>query len=62
MGFSPEQMPPQILVEPKEVLTWAQIAYYSAGALVAICVAYLKFRAIRRRKQHGEEETSSDNR
>ncbi|MHA2085778.1 MAG: hypothetical protein ACXABD_18700 [Candidatus Thorarchaeota archaeon] len=42
------------VVQPEEVLTWTQIVYYGAGALVALCVAYLKLRQIRRKKNNAE--------
>ncbi len=44
-------MEQQLAVNPEEVLTWTQIAYYGAGAIVALCIAYLKIRAIRNKKK-----------
>jgi hypothetical protein len=53
MGFDPNaiQQIPQVIPEPEEILTWTQIAYYGAGALVALCIAYLKIRAIKNKKR-----------
>ena len=44
-------MEQQLAVNPEDVLTWTQIAYYGAGAIVALCIAYLKIRAIKNRKK-----------
>ena len=38
-----------LAVQPEEVLTWSKVAYYSAGALVALVVALVKGRTIFRR-------------
>ena len=45
-------------VKPDDVLTWTQICYYGAGALVGLVVAYIKVRGIlRRRKKENHERT-----
>ena len=55
MGMPMEQLPQALAVEPKEVLTWTQCAYYGAGALVAFVVACIKIKGIiRRRKKNAE--------
>jgi hypothetical protein len=49
VGYDPN-MAQQVAqaVEPKEALEWAQVAYYGAGALVALCIAIIKSRTILR--------------
>jgi len=57
MGMPMEQLPQALAIEPKEVLTWTQCAYYGAGALVAFVVAYIKIKGIlRRRKKDNNEQ------
>jgi hypothetical protein len=53
MGFDPNmvQQIPQVIPAPKEILTWTQICYYGAGALVGFAVAYIKVRSILRRRK-----------
>jgi len=51
MGMPIEQLPQALAVKPEEVLTWTQCAYYAAGALVALVVAYLKIKGIIRRRK-----------
>lgn len=57
MGYDPNMVQeiPQLARNPEDVLTWTQIAYYGAGALVAFCMAWLKIRAIRAKKKDKEE-------
>jgi hypothetical protein len=44
-------MEQQLAVNPDEVLTWTQVFYYGAGALVALVVAYVKVKGILRRRK-----------
>jgi hypothetical protein len=41
----------QTAMQAKDVLTWTQVAYYGAGALVAFAIAYIKIKAIFRRRK-----------
>ena len=47
-----------VKINPEEVLTWTQVCYYGAGALVGLVAAYLKIRVIirRRRKEKYERD------
>jgi hypothetical protein len=44
-------MEQQLAVKAKDVLTWTQVCYYGAGALVALTVAYIKVKGILRRRK-----------
>jgi hypothetical protein len=47
MGYDPNMAQQMVqVVEPKDVLTWAQIAYYTGGAIVALVVAVWKGRFV----------------
>jgi hypothetical protein len=49
VGYDPNMAQQMVqTVEPEEFLTWAQIAYYAGGALVALCIAVIKGRTILR--------------
>ena len=49
-------MEQQLAVNPEEVLTWTQVCYYGAGALVGLAVAYIKIKGIlRRRKEENHD-------
>lgn len=58
MGFDPGvvQDIPQHVQSPEDVLTWTQIIYYGAGALVAMAVAYIKIKGIIRRRKKDKDE------
>ena len=58
MGFDPGAVQdiPQMVQTPEDVLTWTQIVYYGAGALVAFVVAYIKVKGILRRRKKAKKE------
>ncbi len=49
-------MEQQLAVNPEEVLTWTQICYYGAGALVGLVVAYIKVKGILRRRKKDNDD------
>jgi hypothetical protein len=57
MGFDPSvvQDIPQAIKSPEDVLTWTQIAYYTAGTLVGLAVAYIKIKGILRRRKDARD-------
>lgn len=61
MGYDPNIAQQMVqTVEPKEVLAWTQVAYYGAGALVALCVAFIKGRGIYKRWRARREKKSKE--
>lgn len=64
MGYAPDIMPPQAVMNPEDILTWAQIVYYLAGALAAAAASYIgirKFRDVMRRRKKAIYEREGEN-